>query len=80
MIHLRHDHVLGMAHGAIASLPTDEKPRPIKVTLFGLRAIVLVANALTELAKLPNRAQNGSGDFVSINIPVHINIYIAVNP
>ncbi|BCO27016.1 hypothetical protein MIZ03_1903 [Rhodoferax lithotrophicus] len=41
---------------------------------------MLVANALTELAKLPNRAQNGSGDFVSINIPVHINIYIAVNP
>jgi hypothetical protein len=57
----------------VASVPTDEKPSPKKVGLLGLKAIVQVANALTELVKQANRAQNGSGDFVRINIPVHNN-------
>ena len=36
-------------------------------------AIVQIRNALAELVKQPNRAQNGSGDFVRSNIPVHTN-------
>ena len=64
-------HILGVAHGAVAAMPTDEKPRPIEVSFFGLKAIVQVANALSKLVKQPNRAQNGSGDFVRFNISVH---------
>ena len=62
-----------MAHGAVASVPTGEKPSPIKVSLFSLEAIVQIANALAELVKQPSRAENGSGDFVRFNMPVHKN-------
>ena len=38
-----------------------------------MKAIVHISNALAKLVKQPNRAQNGSGDFVRFNIPVHKN-------
>jgi len=68
---LRFPHILGVAHGAVAAMPTDEKASPIQVGFFGLKAIVQVTNALTKLVQQPNRAQHGSGDFVRFNIPVH---------
>lgn len=51
---LRLSHVLGMAHGTVASMPTDEKPSPIKVGLLSLETIVKVSNSLTELVKQPH--------------------------
>ena len=66
-------HILGVAHGAVAAMPTDEKTRPIEIGFFGLKAIVQVTNALSKLVQQPNRAQNGSGDFVRFSIPVHKN-------
>ena len=68
---LRFTHILGVAHGAVVSMPTDEKPCPIQVGFFRLKAIVQVSNALAKLVKQPNRAQNGSGDFVRFNVPAH---------
>lgn len=66
-------YILGVAHGVVASVPTDEKPSPVKVNLFSLVAIVQIANAFTELVKQPSRALNGSSDFVRSNMPVHKN-------
>lgn len=63
--------ILGVAHGAVAALPTDEEKRQNQAGFFGLKAIVEITNALAKLVKQPNRAQNGSGDFVRFNIPVH---------
>ncbi len=54
-------------------MPTDEKPCPIQASFLSLKAIVQVSNALAKLVEQPNRAQNGSGDFVRFNIPVHKN-------
>ena len=68
---LRLTHIFGVAHGAVAAMPTDEKPCPIQVSFLSLMAIVQIANALAKLVKQPNRAQNGSSDFVRFNIPVH---------
>ncbi len=68
---LRIPHILGVAHGAVAAMPTDEKASPIQVGFFSLKAIVQVTNALTKLVQQPNRAKNGSGDFVRFNTPVH---------
>ena len=70
---LRLTHILGVPHGAVAAMPTNEKPCPIQVGFLSLKAIVEVANALAKLVKQPNRAQNGSGDFVRFNITVHKN-------
>jgi hypothetical protein len=44
-------HILGVAHGAVASVSTDKKASPIEVSFLSLRAIVQVADALTELVK-----------------------------
>jgi hypothetical protein len=65
--------ILGMAHGAVAAMPTHEKPCPIQVGFFRLKAILQVSNAIAKLVKQPNRAQNGSGDFVRFNITAHKN-------
>ena len=69
----QHSDILGVAHGAATAMPTDEKPCLIQVRFLSLKAIVQVTNALAKLVKQPNRAQNGSGDFVRFNIPVHKN-------
>ena len=42
-------------------------------------AIVQIRNALAELVKQPNKAQNRSGDFASSNIPVCKNRYIDIS-
>ena len=55
--------------GNVASVPMDEEPSPIKLGPLSLETIVQAENVLTEQVKQPNRAQNGSGDFVSINVP-----------
>ena len=56
LLDFRPTHIPGVAHGAVASMPTDEKPRPIQVCFLSLKAIVQVTNALANLVKQPNRA------------------------
>ena len=69
---LRLSHILGVAHGAVVAMPTNEKPCLIQLGFLSLKAIVQVANALAQLVKQPNRAQNGSGDFVRLNMSVSL--------
>jgi hypothetical protein len=52
-------------------VPANEKARPVKVNLFGLKAIVKIPNALADLVQQANRLQSGCGDFLVFVIPVH---------
>ena len=44
-------HAAGVLHFSIASMPADEKTNPVKVSLLGFEAIVLVTKYLAHLIK-----------------------------
>jgi hypothetical protein len=48
----------------LGSIPANEKTYPIKVSLFGLEAIVQVTNPLLHLNEQAGRFQRGSADFM----------------
>jgi hypothetical protein len=59
------------AHGALAAMPTHEKPSSEQIGFFGLKALAQVANALAKLGTQPNGAQKVRNEYARFNMPAH---------